>query len=204
MRRSRVILSTLAAAVALLIPAAASAAPEIQTLPIPPLPTDLLSESFTGTPATKQPISHPAIPAHPYLGATGTNSMHNDAYASDAYRVSGPLGRKLQVRSASYGVSECATIAFDSRHRIVGLCGGLQGFTMRLIDPTTLVQIASLDMPGRDLTSGKNPLRDICGGTYFYLDRDDHAYVLTTGNQLWRVDVGAASLTHARTYDLAP
>ena len=64
--------------------------------------------------------------------------MHNDAYATDAYEVSGPLGRKLQVRSATYGVSECATMGFDAKKRIVGLCGGLQGFTMRLIDPTTL------------------------------------------------------------------
>ncbi len=122
------------------------------------------------------------------MSATGTNSMHNDAYASDAYTVSGPLGRDLQVRSASYGVSECATIAFDSRKRIVGLCGGAQGFTMRLIDPTTLDQIASLDMPARDLTSGANPLSDLCGGTYFYLDKQDRAYVLTTGNQMWEVD----------------
>ena len=49
---------------------------------------------------------------------------------------------------------------------------------MRLIDPTTLAQIASLDMPARDLTSGANPLSDLCGGTYFYLDRHHHAYVL--------------------------
>ena len=201
MGKTRLILSTLlvGGVFAAAVPAVAAPPP-----PIPPLPTDRLSESFTGTPAVKQPIPHEQVPQHPFMAANGTSSMHDDAYASDAYDVSGPLGRDLQVRSASYGVSECATIAFDSRHRIVGLCGGLQGFTMRLIDPTTLEQIASLDMPGRDLTSGKNPLSDICGGTYFYLDRHDHAYVLTTGNQLWRVDVGAATLTHAHTYDLAP
>src|SRR4051794_10667646 len=143
MPRTRVVLSTLAAAVLLLAPAAVHAEP----LPVPPLPTELLSESFTGTPAVKQPIMHPVIPAHPFLAANGTNSMHDDAYASDAYTVSGPLGRHLQVRSASYGISECATIGFDASKRIVGLCGGAQGFTMRLIDPTTLDQIASLDMP---------------------------------------------------------
>ncbi len=196
MPRTRVALSTLAAAALLLAPTAVHADP----LPIPPLPTDLLTESFTGTPAVEQPIAHPAIPSHPYLSANGTNSMHNDAYASDAYTVSGPLGRHLQVRSASYGISECATIGFDASQRIVGLCGGVQGFTMRLIDPTTLEQIASLDMPARDLTSGANPLSDLCGGTYFYLDRHQHAYVLTTGNQLWEVTIGATSLTHTRTY----
>ena len=103
------------------------------------------------------------------------------------------------MRSASYGVSECATIGFDSRHRIVGLCGGLEGFTMRLIDPATLEQIASLAMPARDLTSGANPFSDMCGGTYFFLDKHDRATVLTTGNKIWQVTVGANSLTHTRT-----
>ena len=197
MARTRVVLSTLIAGALLVVPAHVAAAPQP---PIPPLPTDLLSESFTGTPATKQPIAHPPIPSHPFLSPNGTNSMHNDAYASDAYTVSGPLGHDLQVRSASYGISECATIGFDARKRIVGLCGGAQGFTMRLIDPTTLEQIASLDMPPRDLTSGANPLSDLCGGTYFYLDRHNHAYVLTTGNELWEVTIGAAGLEHTRTY----
>jgi hypothetical protein len=196
MPRARAVLSSLAAGALLLVPIQAGAEPP----PIPPLPTDLLSESFTGTPATAQPIAHPAIPDHPSMSPTGTNSMHNDAYASDAYTVSGPLGRDLQVRSASYGISECATIAFDASNRIVGLCGGVQGFTMRLIDPTTLDQIASLDMPARDLTSGANPLSDLCGGTYFYLDKHNRAYVLTTGNQMWEVTVGASSLSHTRTF----
>src|SRR5690349_22198845 len=115
MPRTRVVLSTLAAGVLLLLPALLGApAANSQPLPVPPLPTDLLTESFTGTPATRQPIAHPPIPSHPFLSPTGTNSMHNDAYASDAYTVSGPLGRDLQVRSASYGISECATIAFDA------------------------------------------------------------------------------------------
>src|ERR1051325_7315045 len=104
MPRTRVVLSTLAAAAVLLAPLH-SVAQAGEAPPIPPLPTDLLSESFTGTPATKRPITHPAIPSHPFMSANGTSSMHNDAYASDAYTVSGPLGRDLQVRSASYGIS---------------------------------------------------------------------------------------------------
>ena len=126
--------------------------------------------------------------------------MHNDAYATDAYEVSGPLGRKLQVRSATYGVSECATMGFDAKRRIVGLCGGLQGFTMRLIDPTTLEEITSLDMPARDLTTGNNPLSDLCGGAYFYLDKWNRAYVLTTTNEIWQVTITATGLKHTATY----
>jgi hypothetical protein len=182
-----------------LAPATAASSP----LPIPALPTDLLTEPFTGSPATAQPLPHEPIAQNPFLAPNGSNSMHDDAYASDAYEVSGPLGRDLQVRSATYGVSECATIAFDSRGRIVGLCGGLEGFTMRLLDQTTLAQIAQLKTSTRDLLSLSNPFSDICGGTYFYLDGHDVAYVLTTTKQIWTVQVGATGLTRTGTYDVS-
>ena len=51
---------------------------------------------------------------------------------------------------------------------------------MRLIDPRTLAQKASLQTSKRDLTKLSNPFTDLCGGTYFYLDSHDRAYVLTT------------------------
>ena len=41
---------------------------------------------------------------------------------------------------------------------------------MMLIDPVTLEPIDELTMPGRDLTKPANPLTDICGGTYFFLN----------------------------------
>jgi outer membrane protein assembly factor BamB len=189
----------LTALVAALVPAAAGSSP----LPIPPLPTDLLTEPFTGTPATAQPLAHAPIGQNPILAPNGSNSMHDDAYASDAYEVSGPLGNHLTVRSATYGVSECATIAFDSRGRIVGLCGGLEGFTLRLIDPTTLAQVASLTTSTRDLLSLSNPFSDICGGTYFYLDKLDVAYVLTTEKQIWKIKVTDTGLERIGTYDVA-
>ena len=138
------------------------------------------------------------------LSANGTNSMHNDAYASDAYDVSGPLGSDLQVTSASYGVRECATMAFDSRGRIVGLCGGLEGFELMVIDPVTLQPVSELQTSQRDLTSGKNPFTDICGGTYFFLDRTDHAYPTTAGREIWKVAVHAdGSLAKEHAWSLA-
>jgi outer membrane protein assembly factor BamB len=199
MSHARLVATALVVAVLGLAPAAAGSSP----LPIPPLPTDLLTEPFTGSPATARPLAHEPIAQNPVLSPNGTNSMHDDAYASDAYEVSGPLGRDLQVRSATYGVSECATVAFDSRGRIVGLCGGLEGFTLRLIDPTTLAQVAQLRTSTRDLLSLSNPFSDICGGTYFYLDAHDAAYVLTTSKQIWRVQVGATGLTRTATYDVS-
>ena len=199
MTRARLAAVILLGALAAIVPVAAASSP----LPIPALPTDLLTEPFSGTPATAEPLPHLAIGQNPYLAPNGSNSMHDDAYASDAYTISGPLGRNLEVRSASYGVSECATIAFDSRGRIVGLCGGLEGFTLRLVDQTTLTQIASLQTSTRDLLSLSNPFTDICGGTYFYLDRSDVAYVLTTAKQIWKIQVTATGLEHTATYDVA-
>src|SRR5689334_3128861 len=102
MNRVRLTAAALLAATAVLIPASTSSA--LGGLPIPSLPTDLLTEPFSGTPAVANPIPHEAIKQNPFLSVNGTSSMHDDAYASDAYEVSGPLGNNLKVRSAWYGV----------------------------------------------------------------------------------------------------
>ena len=180
------------------------AGPAVAADPIPSWPNDGSSPKFFGSAVTPNPVPHTPVPEHPMMSDNGTNSMHNDAYASDAYEGSGPLGNNLKQTSATYGVSECATIAFDSQGRIVGLCGGLMGFTMRLINPTTLDQISTLDMPTRNWAMSGNLFSDLCGGTYFFLDKQDRAYTLTTGNQLWRVDINGNAMTHADTIDLNP
>ena len=55
-------------------------------------------------------------------------------------------------------------------------------------------------MPARDLTTGNNPLSDLCGGAYFYLDKWNRAYVLTTTNEIWQVTITATGLKHTATY----
>lgn len=163
--------------------------PALKGLPIPSLPTDLLVPKFIGAATDAQPMDHPTIPQNPWLSANGTNSMHNDPYASDAYAVSGPLGQKLKVNSASYGVRECATIAFDSQGRIVGLCGGLEGFVTMVIDPVTLKPISEMRTSARNLATSANPFTDICGGTYFFLDGDDVAYPTTGQRSIMKIQV---------------
>ncbi len=178
--------------------------PAVPLLPIPSLPTDLLVPKFIGAEATAQPLPAPPVPQNPYLSPNGTSSMHNDAYSTDAYDVSGPLGHKLHLRSRSYGVRECATIAFDSQDRMVGLCGGLEGFTMMVINPVTLNVIDELRVSARDLTTGANPLTDICGGTYFFLDPQDHAFATTTDQGIAEVEVATdGTLTRARDWSMA-
>ncbi|KRA31026.1 MULTISPECIES: hypothetical protein [unclassified Nocardioides] len=178
--------------------------PALRGVPIPSLPTDLLVPSYVGSPATPQPIAHPPIPQNPHLADNGRSSMHNDSYSSDAYSGSGPLGKSPRVTSAMYGVRECATVTFDSRGRIEALCGGLDGFTMMLIDPTTLTPMAELPMPGRNLLSASNPLTDLCGGSYFVLTADDRALALTTSGEIWEVvQTGESGLAKERSWPLA-
>ncbi|MCW2801013.1 MAG: hypothetical protein JWQ70_2485 [Aeromicrobium sp.] len=165
--------------------------PALSGLPIPSLPTDLLVPKFIGAPASKQPIAHSTVPQNPWLSPNGTNSMHDDAYASDAYDVSGPLGKNLAVKSASYGVRECATMAFDSHGRIVGLCGGLEGFSMMVIDPVTLKPISEVRTSARNLLTSANPFTDICGGTYFFLDGNDVAYPTTGNRSVLKIKINA-------------
>jgi hypothetical protein len=185
----------LAAAVAAGNPASAE---HPRSAPLAPIPT------YVGGPATPDPIAHPPIPQHPFLSPDGTNSMHNDAYASDAYQVSGPLGIDPQVRYRSYGLRECATVAFDSRDRLVGLCGGLEGFRMMVINPTTLRPISQLKTSTRNLATGANPFTDICGGTYFFLDGQDRAFPTTVKKEVWQVQVRAnGTMAKQKAWSLA-
>ncbi len=170
----------------------------------PQATAELLPTPFIGAAVTPQPLAAPPIPQNPFLAPNGRSSMHNDPYSSDAYAVSGPTGRDLKVKTTSYGVRECATMAFDSHDRIVGLCGGLEGFTLMVIDPVTLKKISELRLSQRNLFAGGNPLTDICGGTYFFLDGQDHAFATTTTKAIAEVAVNAdGSLTRGQTWSLA-
>ena len=194
-RRATGLLATVAVAATLAWTTHAAAAP------IPPGPLDPTVPAFEGAAVEDRPLTPLDVPQHPFMAPTGTNSMHNDAYATDAYAGGGPRGDDLVVTSESYGVEECATIAFDRRGRIVGLCGSLDGFQLMLIDPVTLESKATMPTSTRDVTSGANPLTDLCGGAYFYLDHRDRAIVETVEGTVLVVKVTEGGFALKRTYD---
>jgi hypothetical protein len=203
-RRTRLAAAALALTSLLGAAGVAAGAPSATVAPIPPGPADALVPQFIGKAATDRPIDAFDVPRHPYMARPGYNTMHNHAYATDAYTGGGPLGRDLQVTSATYGVVECATVTFDSRGRLVGLCGGLDGFQLMLIDPETLEAKATMRTSDRDVTSGANPLSDLCGGAYFYLDDRDRAIVETVAGTVLVVQVTADGFQLKRTYDATP
>ena len=133
-------------------------------LPIPPGVGLLATPSYTGDPATARPIEM-QVPQHPHLAPNGRSSMHNDGWATDSYEGEGPLGRDPEVATAWYGLEECATLAFDSRDRMVGLCGDLRGPVLHVIDPETLHPMATRRLPDRPEVEGAAPWESpVCRG----------------------------------------
>lgn len=176
-------------------------------LPIPPSPGLLVTPAYLGRPQNlAAPITAATPPHNPHLAPNGASSMHNDAYASDAYSWAGPIGVQPEVDTAWYGVEECATLAFDSHERLVALCGDVQGPRLHVIDPESMRMLATKELPERQ-DSDKRPWEDLCGGAYFYLDSRDRAVVATTDRRILAVDTsdadGNADLTTDQTWDLS-
>lgn len=151
-----------------------------------PLPTGgglAVTSGYDGRPVAARPIEGVTLPQHPYLAPNGRSAMHNDAASSDAYASAGPLGDEPDVDTAWFGVEECATLAFDSHDRMIGLCGAMGGPALHVIDPDRLRKLASVELPGRR-PSDKRPWEDLCAGAYFYLDERDRAVLATTDRRI--------------------
>ena len=160
------------------------------------------------------PIAHVPIPRHPFMapdkGNNTGNNMHCDAYMSDTYEASGPLGLNPQVGSRTQGFGGYGTITFDSRGRLVGVYGNARGFQLELMDPYTLEELASYDLPSRpwDFYFQGVLLWEYLGaGIYSYLDSQDRTIVLTTKNTIQVIQIpdleGRGEFELEREYDLA-
>jgi len=156
---------------------------------------------------TPRPIPHAEIPQHPFMAANGASNMHCDAYMSDAYEASGPVGPDLLVSSRTQGFGGYGTITFDSRGRLVAVYSNGRRFQLELMDPYTLEELASYDLPPRPiywLLQGVMPWEYIGAGMYFYLDNEDRAIVPTTRNTVLVIQVPepGGEFELVREYDL--
>ena len=167
-----------------------------------PIPGDPLSSApaFEGTTATPRPVrGAPDPPRHPFMAPNGRSNLHNDAYQTDTYRVSGPLGDGPET--STLFARECASLTFDSQGRIVTVCVGLDMPVLALMDPHSLQVLAAQPLPPRN--TGGNPFTDFSGGGYFYLDNRDHAIVATSDRRIVDYGIGPGpSFELARSYDL--
>ena len=179
--------------------AALAMAPAALAVPIPEGNTS--APAFVGSPATPDPVSAPEPPRHPFMAPNGKSEIHADAYQSDTNRWSGPLGIKMRV-SSTFQSEECASHTFDRAGRLLTICVGLQGPTLKMFDPRTLELLALFPLPPRS-ASGPNPFTDFSGGGYFYLDNQDRAVIPTTNRQVWVVgETSGPGFELERAYDL--
>jgi hypothetical protein len=147
-----------------------------------PIPSDNGSTpAFSGAPATPNPVSAPRPPRHPYMAPNERSNLHDDAYQTDTYGqpTLGPLGRDVRVVSTQFS-ADCGSVTFDAQGRIVTVCVGIAGPTLRMLDPRTLDTLAEQTLPPRDPRTLANLFTSFGGGGYFYLDDQDRAVVPTT------------------------
>ncbi len=155
-------------------------------------------------------IPHVPLPQHPFMGSNTGNNMHCDASMSDTYEARGPMGMNPHICSRTQGFGGYGTIAFDSAGRLVTVYSNGRDFQVELMDPYTLQELRSYDLPSRPwyfLLQGVMPWEYIGAGMYFYLDNEDRAVVPTTENTLEIIKVpgpgNGEDLQLVRSYDLS-
>src|SRR5947209_16390583 len=150
--------TTVAAAVALV-----AAAPATAAVPIPQSPVGS-SPDFAGAPAAQNTVFTAQPPQDPFMAANQRSEIHVDAYQTDTNAWAGPLGRGMQ-RASTYQNADCASVGFDRAGRVVTACIGLQGPSdpgagLYMFDPRTLDTLAHMSLPPRQPGIGQNPLTD--------------------------------------------
>ena len=158
--RSRKALGGIALAALLIVPAGARGA-----TPILQEPSELTGlQLFSGQVATPQSVKAPKPPRHPFMAANGRSNVHNDAYQTDTYRNSGPLGRDLRMYSQAFdgagGIGSCGiTIVFDRKGRLLTTCISATTVDLRILDPRTLDTIDVEPLPPRVIPPGSTRSR---------------------------------------------
>jgi hypothetical protein len=175
-------------------------APAASAIPIPNDPQAQGVPEFKGHAAQARRLKAPQPPRHPFMAPNGKSNLHDDAFQSDVYWTSGPLGRGMQVNSTMQD-ADCASVTFDSRGRIVTICVGVEGPRLELFDPGTLGELGRMQLPPRVPGSG-SIFTDFAGGGYFYLDNQDRAVVPTTTRHVFVVGVRDAGFQLERDYDV--
>lgn len=160
---------------------------------------------FVGTAAPAQPIAAGAIPQNPHMAATQWQNLSNDAGRSNAYAIPGPLGENTDVRSRL--TMECTSTTFVRPGVMVGVCYGISGASLQIIDPITLNRGAMLVPPPRDpwKTRPDDFRPELIGGGAYYVDDQGRIVLPTALNQLWVIEVtkdATPQFKVVRKYDL--
>jgi len=169
----------------------------LAAIPIPG-PLDGPLPRFTGAPTTAQPLNVPVNAANPALAPDGRSGSGLAAGNGASSPLPGPLGRGT-TRASALAFGTCASLAFDKRDRLLAVCNGPLGATLRLLDPASLATLATLTLPPR-LGADRS---DLAGGTHFVVRDDGSLLIPTNQSTLIEVAVDDAALRQTRTISLA-
>ncbi len=178
---------------------------QVPGVPVVPIAGDPLGGSatqFEGTAASPSPVggmSQP--PRNPFMAPNGRSNIHDDAYMSDTYAVSGPLGDGPEP--STLFTRECGSVTFDSHGRIVTICVGIDRPVLAMLDPHSLAVLAAMPLPIRNVTAGGNLFTDFSGGGYFFLDQHDRAVIPTNDHHLLVVSESGTGFAVDHDYDLS-
>jgi hypothetical protein len=176
--------------------------PGAPVVPIAPDPQGGAATPFEGSSAAPSPVGGMTEPPrNPFMAPNGRSNIHDDAYMSDTYTGSGPLGDGPEL--STLFSRECGSVTFDSRGRIVTVCVGLDRPVLALLDPHSLAVLAAMPLPVRNVTAGGNPFTDFSGGGYFYLDQHDRAVVSTNDHHILVVSESGSGFAVDHDYDLS-
>lgn len=142
-------------------------------------PTAALAPTGSGNAATTKNLPRAKAPQNPNLAANPFNSIHNDAWATDAYTLPAPGDPQGAAVASLFTGGDCATVTFDSRGRLITLCSTLTRVVAYIVDPATL-QVLDRQVVGQRAPS----LTDFSGGGYFVLDDQDRIVFPARGGTL--------------------
>jgi hypothetical protein len=181
---------------ALLLAAPASA--QQPAIPIPG-PLDGPLPRFLGAAAAPQPLAHVSYnPQNAALAPDGRSGSGLAAGNGAASPFPGPLGHATTSASAlQFGT--CASLALDKDARVVAVCSGPLGPSLRLLDPKSLDTIATLMLPPRQSADRT----DLAGGTHFIVRADGSLMVPTNGSTLITVAVDPTGLRQTGSLSLS-
>lgn len=200
-RTSPLALAATAAAVVASIAGAAFA-----DVPIPNGPATTLP-AYVGSPAAAQPVTGiPTIPQNPYMAPNGASSTHNDSWQSDVYEGPGPLGKDPVLTSNGSFTGDCISPTFDRDGRVISICSTPTepGPKLKMFDPVTLDEIASVILPNRPAPlNGIPTLKDTSGGVYFYIDNENRVVNVAPNNHVLRFTIEEDGFALEADFDVA-
>jgi hypothetical protein len=150
--------------------------------------------------ASAIPAPHP--PQNPFMATVPESNIHNDTWMTDAYARRGPTGRNLVTGFGPLAPSLCSANVFDRHGHILTLCpSSTAPPEFRVIDPATLTVLGHYTLPDAPTPKGTKPFQNFSGGGYFFQDRSGRIWAATKTNHVFVLEPSADGRTVTKVED---